>query len=146
LVVLNGCWQGDICARAAARGSSQSSPGFPSWGSCSGVATLIIVMAVMNGFRNELLSKILGMSGHITIQATESVFDDYDRTAGEIRGVPGVRMAMPFVDGQAMASSSQRNLGVVVRGVQIDALEQLGDLASKLKQGISTSLQTARDW
>ena len=109
--------------------------GFSFLGIVLGVATLIIVMAVMNGFRNELLSKILGMSGHITVQATDTVFDDYARTADEIRGVPGVRMAMPFVDGQAMASSSQRNLGVVVRGVELPALEQLGDLARNLKHG-----------
>ena len=109
--------------------------GFSFLGIVLGVATLIIVMAVMNGFRNELLSKILGMSGHVTVQATDTVFDDYARTADEIRGVPGVRAALPFVDGQAMASSNQRNLGVVVRGMELAAIEQLGNLAESIKQG-----------
>src|SRR5919197_2202586 len=58
-----------------------------------GVATLIIVMAVMNGFRKELLEKILGLNGHLLIQPLESQLTDWDAVAQRISGVAGVRLA-----------------------------------------------------
>jgi len=68
-----------------------------------GVATLIIVMAVMNGFRKELLDKILGLNGHILVQPLESPLTDWKDVADRINLVPGVRLAAPVVDGQALA-------------------------------------------
>src|ERR1700693_1271406 len=65
-----------------------------------GVATLIVVMAVMNGFRQELLEKILGLNGHLLIQPLESPLNDWDAVAGRIAKVPGVRLAAPIVEGQ----------------------------------------------
>src|SRR5690606_105763 len=58
-----------------------------------GVATLIIVMAVMNGFRAELLTRILGVNGHLIVQPIDRAFDDYAPVAGRIEGVEGVRYA-----------------------------------------------------
>src|SRR3954467_11923316 len=78
--------------------------GFSFVGIMLGVATLIIVMAVMNGFRKELLDKILGLNGHLLIQPLESPLTDWEDVAARIDGVTGVRMAAPIVEGQALAS------------------------------------------
>src|SRR5262245_46715621 len=69
-----------------------------------GVATLIIVMAVMNGFRKELLDKILGLNGHLLIQPLESPLTDWEAVSARVSKVPGIRMAIPVVEGQALAS------------------------------------------
>jgi lipoprotein-releasing system permease protein len=84
-----------------------------------GVATLVVVMAVMNGFRAELLDKILGINGHIIVQPIESDLTDYDEVAKRLAVVPGVKAAMPIIEGQALASGpSTGSSGVLVRGVR----------------------------
>src|SRR5215472_5360810 len=77
--------------------------GFSFLGITLGVATLIIVMAVMNGFRQELLTKILGLNGHLLIQPLESPLTDWEAVAGRVGKVPGIRLAAPIVEGQALA-------------------------------------------
>src|SRR4030088_558766 len=79
--------------------------GFSFIGILLGVATLIIVMAVMNGFRQELLEKILGLNGHLLVQPLEAPLTDYEAVAARISKVPGIRLAAPVVEGQALASS-----------------------------------------
>src|SRR5918997_350872 len=79
--------------------------GFSFLGIMLGVATLIIVMAVMNGFRKELLDKILGLNGHILVQPIERPLVDWQEGAGRLSGVDGIRLAAPVVEGQALASS-----------------------------------------
>src|SRR5580700_1197328 len=79
--------------------------GFSFLGIMLGVATLIIVMAVMNGFRQELLSKILGLNGHLLIQPLEQPLTDYADVADRVSKVNGVYLAAPLVEGQALASS-----------------------------------------
>src|SRR6202163_2408972 len=74
--------------------------GFSFIGIVLGVATLIIVMAVMNGFRQELLSKILGLNGHLRIQSEGSPLTDWEQVSDRISKVPGVRLAAPLVEGQ----------------------------------------------
>src|SRR6516225_7465011 len=92
--------------------------GFSFLGIMLGVATLIIVMAVMNGFRTELLDKILGLNGHLLIQPLESPLTDWEALADRISKVPGVRLAAPIVEGQALASSPFNSAGVLVRGMR----------------------------
>src|SRR5271167_2952735 len=92
--------------------------GFSFLGIMLGVATLIIVMAVMNGFRQELLDKILGLNGHLQVQPLDSRLTDWDAVAGRIAMVPGVRLAIPLVEGQALASSPFKANGVLVRGIR----------------------------
>jgi lipoprotein-releasing system permease protein len=99
-----------------------------------GVATLIIVMAVMNGFRKELLGKILGINGHVLVQPLESPLTDWDAVAQRISGVAGVRLAAPIVEGQALASGAQAS-GVLVRGIRAADLERLPSIARNIKQG-----------
>jgi hypothetical protein len=90
-----------------------------------GVATLIIVMSVMNGFKVDLLKSILGLSGHVTIQSELGNMSDYDAVTARIRRVPGVVRATPVVDGQVMASQGNTNLGVIVRGIRQQDLAKL---------------------
>src|ERR1700760_4124611 len=80
--------------------------GFSFLGIMLGVATLIIVMAVMNGFRTQLLGKILGFNGHIVAQPVERPLTDWKDVTERISQVEGVRLAVPVVDGPALASSS----------------------------------------
>jgi lipoprotein-releasing system permease protein len=109
--------------------------GFSFLGIMLGVATLIIVMAVMNGFRTELLDKILGLNGHLLIQPIDSPLTDWDAVAGRIAQVPGVRLAAPVVEGQALASSPFGANGVLVRGIRGADLERLGSIARNIRQG-----------
>jgi lipoprotein-releasing system permease protein len=109
--------------------------GFSFLGIMLGVATLIIVMAVMNGFRQELLSKILGLNGHLLIQPLESPLTDYAAVADRISKVDGVYLAAPLVEGQALASSPFNASGVVVRGMLGADLAKLSQIASNIKQG-----------
>ena len=78
--------------------------GFSFIGITLGVATLIIVMAVMNGFRQELFNKMLGLNGHVVVHSLTN-FNDYDDVAGRIRAVQGVKSALPLVEGQVMIST-----------------------------------------
>jgi lipoprotein-releasing system permease protein len=100
-----------------------------------GVATLIIVMSVMNGFRVELLKSILGLSGHVTIQSQVGNMADYDAVTARVRAVPGVVRAVPVVDGQVMASQNGANAGVIVRGIRPADLAKLTVVAEKLRPG-----------
>jgi len=109
--------------------------GFSFLGIMLGVATLIIVMAVMNGFRQELLSKILGLNGHLLIQPLESPLTDYAAVADRISKFDGVYLAAPLVEGQALASSPFNASGVVVRGMLGADLSKLSQISSNIKQG-----------
>src|SRR6202795_4417770 len=109
--------------------------GFSFVGIMLGVATLIIVMAVMNGFRKELLDKILGLNGHVLIQPLESPLTDWKDVAERISQVQGIRLAAPVVDGQALASSPFNASGVFVRGIRADDLNNLTSIAKNIKQG-----------
>ncbi len=100
-----------------------------------GVATLIIVMAVMNGFRKELLTKILGLNGHVLVQPLESPLTDYEAVAQRISKVEGIRIAVPIVEGQALASSPFNAAGVLVRGIRAADLTQIPSIAQNIKQG-----------
>src|SRR5579864_8459037 len=99
--------------------------GFSLVGIALGVATLIIVMSVMNGFRHELLKSILGINGHVTVQAEGGPLPDFDALTQRLRAVPGVTRAAPVVDGQVMASQNGVNSGVIVRGLRTADLKSL---------------------
>ena len=109
--------------------------GFSFLGIMLGVATLIIVMAVMNGFRKELLDKILGLNGHIAVQPFESPLTDWKDVADRISRVPGIRLAAPVVDGPALASSPLNATGVFIRGIRAEDLNALTLVAKNITQG-----------
>src|SRR5215469_13626023 len=87
-----------------------------------GVATLIIVMSVMNGFRHELLGRIIGLNGHLTLQSVQGPLPDYEVLAKAIKSLPMVKAADPLIQGQAMATNNDRAYGVLVRGIRPEDL------------------------
>ena len=99
--------------------------GFSLLGIGLGVATLIIVLAVMNGFRQELLGRILGVNGHINVYANAVSLADYDALADQLEMIDGVVSVTPTVDGPVMATSGGRSYGVQVRGIDpLDLVER----------------------
>ncbi len=100
-----------------------------------GVATLIVVTSVMNGFRDELLSKILGLNGHFSAFPIESQFTDYRKVVTRIEEVDGVTRAVAFVEGQVLASGPGDATGVSVRGMTLEDIEKLDLLYNGAAQG-----------
>ena len=119
--------------------------GFSFTGIMLGVATLIIVMAVMNGFRNELFSKILGLNGHIIVNKIGAPFEDYPEVSRRIARVPGVRTAMPLIEGQVMVSSATQATGALVRGVTESGLRSLPLVADNIQFGTLDGFGEQRD-
>jgi lipoprotein-releasing system permease protein len=87
-----------------------------------GVATLIIVMAVMNGFRVELVSRILGLNGHLAVYGPANSLTDFDTAAQKVRAVPGVVGVTPLIEAQALVTTEAWASGAVVRGIRPDDL------------------------
>jgi lipoprotein-releasing system permease protein len=100
-----------------------------------GVATLIVVTSVMNGFRHELITRIIGFNGHVTVYGASGIVSGYDEVARRLREIPGVRAASPVIDGQAMATANGIGSGALVRGARMEDLAARGVLAGKLRQG-----------
>ena len=100
-----------------------------------GVAALIIVMSVMNGFRHELLNRILGLQGHVLVQGIGGGLPNYDDVAARVRAVPGVVRAAPIVEGQALASGGGSSPGVLVRGIRGSDLKGLTAVYNSLSDG-----------
>ena len=100
-----------------------------------GVATLIIVMSVMNGFRADLLARILGFNGDLGVYATSGGLTDFDAAAQKIREVPGVLRVTPLVEGQVMATSEGGASGALIRGIRQEDLRSLPLLADHVIQG-----------
>ncbi len=109
--------------------------GFSFLGILLGVATLIIVMAVMNGFRKELLSKILGINGHLLIQPLDAPLTDWEAVAARVAEVHGVLLAAPIIEGQALASSAFNTSGVLVRGTRAQDIAKLPAIGTHIIQG-----------
>ncbi|WP_159953237.1 lipoprotein-releasing ABC transporter permease subunit [Rhizobium sp. 18065] len=110
--------------------------GFSFVGIMLGVATLIIVMAVMNGFRTELVSRILGINGHMIVQPIDQPLNDYADLASRFSAVAGVTMALPLVEGQTLASGREgAGTGALVRGIRPDDLAKLTVVSSNIRSG-----------
>ena len=107
-----------------------------------GVATLIIVMSVMNGFRADLLGRILGLNGDLAVYALSGGLPNFDAAAQKLRAVPGVTRVTPLVEGQVMATSDASAAGALVRGIRPEDLRSLPLLANRIIQG---SLADFRD-
>jgi lipoprotein-releasing system permease protein len=118
--------------------------GFSFIGIMLGVATLIIVMAVMNGFRAELLGKILGLNGHVVAQAQVGPLHDFDNVAGRIKTIAGVKAVYPFVEGQVMGSTRRTASGVIVRGMRGGDVAKLPAIAGKIRAGTLADFDKAR--
>jgi lipoprotein-releasing system permease protein len=100
-----------------------------------GIATLIIVMAVMNGFRAELITKILGVNGHIIVQPVDSDLTDYGTVVDQVSGVSEVVAAIPLLEGQALASGASQASGVLVRGLRDEDVGKLTAVTDNILLG-----------
>jgi lipoprotein-releasing system permease protein len=98
--------------------------GFSFVGIALGVATLIIVMAVMNGFRQDMMSRILGVSGHIDVSGRVYALKPFDDLVDGIKKLDGVTSVVPLIQGQVMATGEGRSTGAVVRGVRGEDLKE----------------------
>jgi lipoprotein-releasing system permease protein len=107
-----------------------------------GVATLIVVMSVMNGFHKELLDKIVGINGHIFLQAVDAPFTDYDEVAKQAAAVPGVELAVPMIESPAAASTNSMAFALV-RGVREADIKRLPGIARNVKLGTLDGFDTA---
>src|SRR5215216_6016733 len=87
-----------------------------------GVAALIIVMSVMNGFRAELFDKIVGLNGHAVVQGYGGRLTDWRAVGDAVRRTPGVTEALPLIEQPLMASANGRVEGVLVRGMRLQDL------------------------
>ncbi len=106
--------------------------GFSFLGIMLGVATLIIVMSVMNGFKDELLSRVLGINGQLGVYpAWGDMLTDYQERAKRVADVSGVSVVIPVVDGQVMASTEASSAGVMVRGMAADDFKNRDILMQK---------------
>lgn len=109
--------------------------GFAFTGIALGVATLIIVMSVMNGFRNELLGRILGINGHIGIISNNALpFNNYKQALKEIDGIDNVGLVIPLIEKQLLVSSGRAAEGAMVRGIRAEDIEK----KETLRNGMTT--------
>lgn len=110
--------------------------GFSFVGIMLGVATLIIVMAVMNGFRGELITRILGINGHMVVQPIDRPLDDYAALAARFKAVDGVLNAIPMVEGQTLASGvGGAGTGALVRGIRVEDLQSMKIVSDNIRSG-----------
>ena len=100
-----------------------------------GVATLIIVMAVMNGFRQELLTRILGINGHLSVYGQTSQIRNFDPIAERIAKVNGVRAVIPLIEGQVMVTARGVAQGAAVRGILAEDLKRRKIISDNIKSG-----------
>jgi lipoprotein-releasing system permease protein len=100
-----------------------------------GVAALIIVMSVMNGFRAELFDKIVGLNGHAVVQGFDGRLSDWQEIAEKARKTPGVTSALPLIEQPLMASANGRVEGVLVRGMSVEDLRANTTIAGNVQAG-----------
>lgn len=106
-----------------------------------GVAALIIVMSVMNGFRAELFDKIVGLNGHAVVQGYGGRLPDWRDIVREARATPGVTSALPLIEQPLMASYEGRVEGVIVRGMQREDILNNPTLQDKVLSGSFEALR-----
>ncbi len=100
-----------------------------------GVAALIVVLSVMNGFQKELRGRILSVVSHIQIQGASGELSDWPRVVGQAEKHPAVKAAAPFVQAQGMLSFNQNVRGAMVRGVLPDFEDKVADFRPHMKSG-----------
>ncbi|MGO8865226.1 MAG: lipoprotein-releasing ABC transporter permease subunit [Alphaproteobacteria bacterium] len=100
-----------------------------------GVMALIITLAIFNGFRQQLIERILGLNGHISVEDTTGKLVHYDAVAAAVRKIPGVVSAIPQVDGQAIAMARNSTTGAIVHGIKQEDLKKLVIVSGKLIAG-----------
>ncbi|MFH2012936.1 MAG: lipoprotein-releasing ABC transporter permease subunit [Pseudomonadota bacterium] len=110
-----------------------------------GVMTLIVVIGVMNGFKEDLVEKILGYSSHIVVLKQSEDLTDYEEVTKKIEKLEGVKSATPFIYTQAMLSSKSGSIGVVLRGVDPKTIGEVINIGSNMKEGNLMNLEGPLD-
>src|SRR6476659_7770104 len=100
-----------------------------------GVAALIIVMSVMNGFRAELFDKIVGLNGHAVVQGYDGRLANWQEIADSAKKTPGVTSALPLIEQPLMASANGRVEGVLVRGMRVEDVMANPTITTNVKAG-----------
>src|SRR5919106_1101935 len=109
-----------------------------------GVGTLIVVLAVMSGFRAELLGRVLGLNGHLTVQAGPDGLAEFDDLAERLRAADGVVSVTPLVAGQVMASANGVASGALVRGIRPADLAARATIANSIRVGTLDNIRDER--
>lgn len=105
-----------------------------------GVATLVIVMSVMNGVRSDLFDKIVGLNGHAVVQGFGGRLDDWQDVVKQAKATPGVVSATPLIEQPLLGTYSGRVEGILVRGMLVSDIRKNETLNGKVLQGSLTSL------
>ena len=100
-----------------------------------GVMALIVVLAVMNGFQEDLRTRILGITSHMVIGSFGGTISDYGEVAEKARAAPGVVAATPFIYTQVMISSGKSFSGAVLRGIDPETASSVLNLQKNMKRG-----------
>ena len=117
-----------------AHGSVSVIAGFSFAGIVLGVGALIVVMSVMNGFRHDLMDKMIGLNGHMFLQGIDTPLTDYVEVTDRVARVPGVALALPLIEGQAFASTAFGSGGALVRGVREADLKRLPGVGARSRR------------
>ncbi len=110
-----------------------------------GVMALIVVLSVMNGFREDLMGKILGVNSHLVVLSYEGAFLDYDRIARDTSNIEGVVATTPFIYSQVMINSQGSVSGSVLRGIDTRTAGKVIAIDRMIKRGSLQSLDTLHD-
>jgi lipoprotein-releasing system permease protein len=119
--------------------------GFSFIGIALGVATLIVVMAVMNGFRAEITNKILGLNGHIVVTSYEGPIPDFDKLVNELKKTDSVTAVNPIIDGQVMVTTRSTTTGAMVKGIRLSDISERKLIAGNIKSGSLVDFQGMDD-
>jgi lipoprotein-releasing system permease protein len=106
-----------------------------------GVATLILVTSLMNGIRDEMTSRFIGIDGHVTVYSQYRAFADYEPVAERLRKIDLVRSVTPHIEGQVMASANGRALGAQVTAIPYDALRNRDLFVNNVTDGDLSGLE-----
>ena len=110
-----------------------------------GVMALVVVLSVMNGFRADLMSKILGVKSHLLVLSYKGAFNDYKRVAGRVGQVEGAVATTPFIQSQVMVNRSGNVSGAILRGIQPETAGNVLSIESMIKDGSLSSLESSWD-
>ena len=110
-----------------------------------GVMALVVVLSVMNGFRADLMSKILGVKSHLLVLSYEGAFNDYKRVAGRVGQVEGAVATTPFIHSQVMVNRSGNVSGAILRGIQPETAGNVLSIEGMIKDGSLSSLASSWD-
>ena len=110
-----------------------------------GVMALIVVLSVMNGFREDLMSKILGVNSHLVVLSYEGSFSGYEKVSEQVNDVEGIIATTPFILSQVMVNSSGNVSGAYLRGLHTGTAGKVIRIESMIKQGSLSSLDQVHD-